>query len=53
MPWASEMRPRRGPIRGALHLGVAGAFQSLIERTGSGGDQAYADEGVEQSALDA
>ena len=36
-----------GTVGGALHFGVAGALQSLIEGACSGGDEADADEGVE------
>ena len=39
-------------ISRALHQGVGGAFEGLIEGAGAGGDEADAEEGVEQAALE-
>ena len=38
-------------IGGALHARVGGALQGLVERAGAGGDEADAEEHVEQAAL--
>ena len=40
-----------GSVGCTLHEGIAGTFERLIERSGSGGDQADTDEGVEEAAL--
>ena len=42
-----------GTVGGALHARVGSALESLVERAGAGGDQADAEERVEQAALHA